>query len=212
MAIRNAEEITTNVAPNQAKDRFRKPLVLGRAANVLSAVPGDEQACRSTVFRDHRGVDRHESAVRGECRFRPAEQSQCALIIEMVDHSERQDKVKPPQVLIETRRVAHAELGPCAEGVSGSRDVAFAHVDPYVGDVPEMVDELSWATSQVEYTCARLRPNIVPDKQAPPSRAADKSRPRLVGVRRSQDTSDRCHAPDGSDLAVARLPLGVWLT
>jgi hypothetical protein len=175
MGIRDSQEIPTNVAPHSFERGLRKLLVLGRAPNVVSAVPRDEQTCGRAVARDHRRVNRHESAAPAERCVRPIEQPEGALVVKVMDHTERQNHIEVPQVIIQPRRVANTEFGPIAERMAGARNVFGADVDPDVADVSEVVNELTRPASEIEHTRSWLRPNILPDKHASPVRAANNS-------------------------------------
>jgi hypothetical protein len=96
MGVRNPQEVPTNVASNPAKDRLGKPLVLGRAAHMSSTIPGDEQTCGCAVVRNGRGVDRHETAALAERCFRPAEQPEGTLVVEVMEHAECQVYIEIP--------------------------------------------------------------------------------------------------------------------
>jgi hypothetical protein len=175
MGVRNPQEIPTNVAPHSFERALRKLLVLRRAANVVSAVPRHEETCSCAVARNYRWVNRHKSPARAERCVRPVEQPEGALVVKVMDHTERQDHVEVPQVLIQPRRVANTEFGPIAERMTGARNVLGADVDPDVADVSDVVDEFTRPASEIEHTRSWLRPNIVPDKHASPVRAANNS-------------------------------------
>ena len=91
----------------------------------------------------------------------------------MVDDPEGEHKVEAAQVIVESGRIADAELGTVAEPPRGALDVALARVDADVRRLAEVAHQVAGPTAEVEHARARVRPHVLADEGRTAALAAD---------------------------------------